>query len=213
MTVAAEAVDGPGGGRDVRRWRRPAGAALAVLVPLGLVLSGCSGDDQPAGESAPSQEATAIETLATTVRVGEVTGRLGKDRARRTAEAVADVVDGWLDGAYVAGDYPRDDFADAFPGFTKGAARLAGKQRGLMSNAAVGDRVESVTPTRRVVRVDLLAPKGEPAGATAHVDLVFEVAGEVERTEQVRGRLLLTPKGDGWRVFGFDVERGEVRGR
>lgn len=197
----------------MRRWRRPAGAVGAVLVPLALVLSGCSGDDEPAEEAAPSQEATAEDALATTVRVGEVTGRMGKDRARRTADAVADVVDGWLDRAYVAGDYPRDDFADAFRGFTGDAARLAERQGGLMSNAALGERVEGVTATRRVVEVDLLAPRGRPAGATAHVNLVLELVGEVERTEQVRGRLLLTPRGDGWRVFGFDVERGEVRGR
>jgi hypothetical protein len=125
---------------------------------------------------------------------------------------VAEVVDRWLDAAYVAGDYPRSDFGDAFPGFTKGAAALAARQPTLMSNEAVGEDVDEVTATRRVVSVDLLAPKGKPAGATAHVNLVIELAGDKERTDQIRGRLVLTRSGSGWQVFGFDIERGEVRG-
>ena len=81
-----------------------------------------------------------------------------------------------------------------------------------MSNEAVGDEVDAVTATRRVVRVDVLAPKGKAAGATAHVNLVIELAGKVERTDQIRGRVVLTRAKSGWRVFGFDIERGEVKG-
>ena len=76
-----------------------------------------------------------------------------------------------------------------------------------MSNTAVADRVDSVTAKRRVVRVDVLAPKGEAAGATAHVNLVID-RGRAARTDQIRGRVLLTRSKSGWRVFGFDIERG-----
>lgn len=203
----------------MRSWPgRPTRAAvLAVPTVLGLVISlgGCSGDDddEPSAErSRDGASTTSTPGIDTQVEVGEVVGALPKGPASDVARDVAEVVDGWLDAAYVAGDFPRTDFGDAFPGFTEGAARLAARQRTLMSNAGVGDRVDGVTATRRVVKVDLLAPQGDPAGATAHVNLVIELTGEVDRTDQVRGRLLLTPVKSGWRVFGFDIERGEVRG-
>ena len=63
--------------------------------------------------------------IDTRVEVGEVAGKLAKGPARDVAADVAEVVDRWLDAAYVGGDYPRSDFGDAFPGFTKGAATLA----------------------------------------------------------------------------------------
>lgn len=203
----------------MRSWPgRPTRAAvLAVPTVLGLVLSlgGCSGDDddEPSAErSRDGSSTTSTPGIDTQVEVGEVVGALPKGPAGDVARDVAAVVDEWFDAAYLAGDFPRSDFGDAFPGFTEDAAKLAARQRSLMSNAAVGDRVDGVTAARRVVRVDLLAPRGEPAGATAHVNLVIELTGDLDRTDQVRGRLLLTPAKGGWRVFGFDIERGEVRG-
>ncbi|WP_322936665.1 hypothetical protein [Nocardioides bizhenqiangii] len=192
-------------------------AILVAPTVLGLVLgvAGCSGDDDddPGGDGEQSASGAPAEPgIDTRVEVGEVVGSLGKVPARDVAADVAEVVDRWLDAAYVAGDYPRSKFGDAFPGFTKDAATLAGRQRGLMSNQAVGAKVEGVTVTRRVVRVDVLAPKGKPAGATAHVNLVIELAGEVERTDQIRGRVVLTPAKRGWQVFGFDIERSAVKG-
>ena len=38
----------------------------------------------------------------------------------------------------------------------------------------------------------MLAPKGEAAAATAHVNLVIELVGDKERTDQIRGRVVLT---------------------
>ena len=192
----------------------PTRAALLVApTVLGLVLglAGCSGDDDPGGGEQESGAPTE-PGIATRVEVGEVVGRLGKGPAREVAADVAEVVDRWLDAAYVTGDYPRSKFGEAFPGFTRGAAALARRQRGVMSNEAVGDQVEGVTATRRVVRVDILAPKGKAAGATARVNLVIELTGDVERTDQIRGRVVLTPVNRGWQVFGFDIQRGKVKG-
>jgi hypothetical protein len=202
----------------VRSWPgRPTRAAVLVVPSvLGLVLSlgGCSGDDDDPGaeNSQNGTSSTGTPGIESRVEVGEIAGSLGKGPARDVARDVAKVVDRWLDAAYVAGDYPRSNFGDAFPGFTEGAAKLAARQRSLMSNEAVGDRVDDVTATRRVVRVDLLAPKGKAAGATAHMNLVIKLTGDVERTDQIRGRLLLTPSKNGWRIFGFDIARGEMRG-
>jgi len=193
-------------------------AALATATVLGIVLglAGCSGgDDGDDGEPGAERSrggTTAEPGIETQVDVGAVVGKLGKGPAREVAADVADVVDGWLDAAYVAGDYPRSDFGDAFPGFTDGAAKVARRQSDLMSNDGVGDKVDDVTATRRVVRVDLLAPKGKAAAATAHVNLVIKLTGDVDRTDQIRGRVVLTRSKSGWRVFGFDIERGRVRG-
>jgi hypothetical protein len=189
---------------------------LAMAMAMVIGVAGCSGDDgddEPGGDGEqPASSATAEPGIATRVEVGEVVGNLPKKPARGVAADVAGVVDRWLDAAYVGGDYPRSKFGQAYPGFTKDAARLAAGQPGLMSNAPVADRVDGVTAKRRVVRVDVLAPRGDAAGATAHVNLVIELAGEVERTDQIRGRVLLTRSKGGWQVFGFDIERGEVKG-
>lgn len=192
-------------------------AALVTTVVLSMLLglAGCSGDDEkePDREGAPGSTSTDPGSgLATRVEVGAVVGKLGKGPARKLAAQVAGVVDEWLEAAYVGGDYPRSDFGDAFPGFTKDAAGLASREKGLMSNAGIGGDIDAVTATRRAVRVDLLAPKGKAAGATAHVNLVIEITGEIERTDQIRGRVVLTPSQDGWRIFGFDIERGRARG-
>lgn len=201
----------------MRRWpgslTNPAALMTAAMLSLALILVGCSGEDDQEPAPGPSAEGSAGSTgIPSRVEVGEVVGKLGKRPARKAAAQVAHTVDRWLDAAYLAGDYPRSKFGDAFQGFTKDAAALARRQRGLMSNASIGGDVEEVTATRRVVRVDLLAPKGKPAGATARVNLVFDLVGKSERTEQVRGRLVLTPSKGGWQVFGFDIERGEVKG-
>lgn len=204
--------------------RRSAGSRRRVAVPtaalvLGLslgvtTLTACSGDDgdQPDQKSSSSSgSAPDHQGIDTTVEVGAVEGKLGKGPAHDVAAKVAKVVDGWIDAAYVGGDYPRSDFGKVYPGFTPGAAALAAKQKALMSNATVGGKVDEVTAVRRVVSVDLLAPKGKAAGATAHVNLVIKLSGDIDRTDQVRGRLALTPTKDGWRIFGFDIERGEVK--
>jgi len=194
--------------------RRTPAAVPILALTLVLGLSGCSDSDDEEPDVKTSEQGTegAAPGIDTRVEVGEVAGKLAKGPAREVAADVAKVVDRWLDAAYVGGDYPRSDFGDAFPGFTKGAAALASRQPGLMSNKAVGEDVEEVTATRRVVSVDVLAPKGKVAAATAHVNLVIDLTGDKERTDQIRGRLVLTRSGDGWQVFGFDIERGEVRG-
>lgn len=184
------------------------GAAAAVALAL---MTGCSDGDGPptGGEQTPPTEAT-DERVETDATVGKVVGKLGDPGRTQVLQEVTSVVDGWVDAAYVDGDYPRSDFGDAYPGFTKGAARLAAKQPATMSNAKVGDRVESVDVLKRSVRVDVLAPHRKPAGATARVKVVVELHGDVERRDRISGRVLLTPAEKGWKVFGFEVRRDQV---
>lgn len=180
------------------------GAALALV----LAVAGCSGDDEdPADGPAGSGGPTTAE-IATDAELGSVKGRLSDAAAADVLAEVTEVVDSWLDGAY-AGDYPRSDFDAAFAGFTSDARALALKQPEIMSNADIGADLDGVEVDQRLIRVDVLAPKGKVAGATVRFRLGIAMTGGVDRTDQIAGRLMLTPvKGD-WKVFGFDVRRGE----
>lgn len=181
--------------------------AGVVLVAMGVVA--CTGDDGAGGGPDADSSSQTVETNAS---VGTVAGKLAGKRKRAFLKGTVDTVDAWLDAAYVAGDYPRSGAGKAFARFTPGATKLARRQPKVMSNAAVGDRIEQVTVKKRRVVVDALAPGGKPAGATARVHLVLTLNGDVRRTDRVRGRLMLTPTKRGWRVFGFDVQRN-VMGR
>lgn len=195
--------------------------AVGVLaVCLALVVSGCTGDaEEPAPESteASSSSSTPAPSAAprvrTTTEVGEVVGRLPRTRRRVVSRQLTRVVDRWWEAAYLSGDYPRRKFGEeAFPGFSQGATRRARQDRALMSNAAIGSRVEAVTAKRRRVALDLLAVGGLVKAATARVLLVFgttRTSGEAGRAESVRGRLFITREPRGWRVVGYDVSRGE----
>ncbi|WP_408898976.1 hypothetical protein ACJ5H2_07660 [Nocardioides sp. R1-1] len=181
-------------------------AAATLAVVAGLALGGCSGDGEgPGGGSGGGSGEQAVETTA---ELGKVRGGLDDAQAQQVLAEVTEVVDGWIDGGY-AGDYPRSGFDEAFAAFTEDARELALGQPAVMSNAEVAGQVERSEVTQRSVTVDVLGVQGRPAGATAHVAVTVELAGGVERTDQVSGRLLLTPGKDGWRVFGFDVSRGE----
>lgn len=188
------------------RVARLAAAPVLALV-IAVALAGCSGDDEGPDEAgSPGETGSALETDA---RLGAIRGPITDKRADKVLSDVTAVVERWSDQGY-GGDYPRDDFAAAFGEFTKDARALASKQPAIMSNAQVGGDVEAVDLLKRVVRVDVAAPKGKAAGATARIRLKVSLSGGVERTDVVSGRLLLTPTKDGWKVFGFDVRRGEV---
>ena len=47
--------------------------------------------------------------------------KLDPEHRARVKDGVTAVIDPWFDGAFL-GDFPRADYADAFAGFTKGAA-------------------------------------------------------------------------------------------
>jgi len=153
--------------------------------------------------------------MASTVAIGKVAGNVHQPGRRRFAAVRQDVekgvgaaVDGWLDGAFVGVDYPRDSFDAAFATFTPGARAEAEHDRQLMTLWGFRNRIDGVTTTHRTTTVDVLAPEGRPAGATARVDLRFTTSGDVQRTVQVTGRLFLSKAHDGtWQVFGYDISK------
>ena len=120
-------------------------------------------------------------------------------------------VDAWIDAAYVAGDYPRSDFSDAFTAFSKGAAALAKRDKGLMSNAEVGDRVDSVTAKTRRLRIDVLADQrhGGRGHRPGRAGARSWTARSGVPTGSPAGCSSATAASD-WQVFGYDVKRGRV---
>lgn len=188
--------------------------ATIVAACLALSVSACSGDSsdpsaEPSDDGAGASEATdAPPPLETTSTLGRVTGQLPKGKRSKVRQQVARAVDAWFDAAYVGGDYPRNDFAASWPGFTTGAKVDARADKADMSNQDIGAQIDAVVATTRKVAVDVLAVSGHAAGATARVVLKFTTDGDVRRKVEVRGRLFLTLTPDGWRIFGYDVTKG-----
>ncbi len=193
-----------------RRAARTVSAAAACLA-LALSLTACTGDEEPEGDEPTSSESpSGPPPIKTVARLGKVVGDLDKQKRAALRTRVADVVDRWIDAAYL-GDFPRTDFSNAFPGFTKGAAADATVDAGLMSNKRYAADLEQVVATKREVVVDALAVRKHAVAATAHFVLAMRLDGGVHRKERVRGRLFLTYEKGAWRVFGYDVNRGRGR--
>ena len=189
----------------VRRARR-SGTWLAALMLLlvGAVACTDDGDSSPESQDEPGSTASdpADEAIHTTVE--GVIGKLARDRRADLKAGVNAAVDGWFEGAFL-GDFPRADYAPAFDGFTEGAREDALGDLALLSNKEIEARIENAEAGNRRVRLEVLAPRGEPQGVTAHFVLDFFTYGELEDHRRVRGSLYLTPQEGTWRIFGYDV--------
>lgn len=192
---------------DSRAYARRVVALFAGLALL-LGAAGCGSDGGPSSSS--SSAAPEVKPVS---KVLHVTGKLPAQRQAATRKAIVARVDGWLRDAYLAGDYPRSakSFRNAFPGFTPRAKSQARRQLGLMTNASVSSTVQSVTPVRELIGLDLLAPHGHIAGVSARVRLLYDVDGKPQGRFRVVGQLDFVPVKGRWKVFGFEVHRETVR--
>lgn len=60
--------------------------------------------------------------------------------------------------------------------------------------------------------VATVAPRGHALGATARISVDLAVTADgTTRPVTLTGRLLLTPVGSQWRVFGYDLALGGAR--
>lgn len=191
--------------------RRRYAAVLASLVALSV--TGCSGDDEPGPSSDPSGslaepgDAPTLE-IEPVVVSGTIVGRLPRKDRSRVEGAVSRTAVGFLEAAYLDGDYPRSDFSGTFPGFTTGAAAVARRDRNLLTNQRIGERIDGVTPTLLRVKVDLLAVGKRAVAATAHLKLRFRTSGTVKKRVSVQGELRLTKRDGDWKIFAYDLTKG-----
>lgn len=194
------------------RARHAAGTLTLGLALLfsSTALSGCSADtaagpSRSSGATASHVGVTTPTEVATTAEIGRIVGRLPGTRRKAVRKEVTAVIDRWWEAAYLSGPDLKSDLSGAFPGFTPGARKRATYDRALMSNVDLGS--DSITPLMRKVRLDLLAVDQRVRSVTARFDLRVRASSRTRRL-QVRGRLFLTRKADGWQVFGYDVSKG-----
>lgn len=199
----------PSAGR-VHRARRLVGLALVLLVPL---TSACQSTAEPSAvperlSRSDAQVTLASHSVPTKVGIHRVHGRLPVPRRKAVRKQVGKVVDRWWEAAYLGGSYPRTSFPAAFPGFTAAAEKRARADKALLTNQTAGPRIDSVTPRKRRVTLDILATDRQARAVTAQFVLAFDTTGQRTATTTVRGRLFLTRKRGAWRVFGYDVAKG-----
>ena len=201
---------------------RSLSVAAGVLAALALVAGGCSSSSSSQPQAGPTSSVTSsggARPVASKVLLGRVAGNFHQPNKRvfdkhrtRLLKRVGAAVDSWIDGGFVGVAYPRKSFPAAFTAFTGPAKHDARHQQRLLTNWTLRKRIDGVEVRKRQIVVDVLAPHGRPAGATARVRLVFTTTGGPDKRVQVRGRLFLVPDGTGsWRIFGYDVSQGATR--
>ena len=210
---------------DVPRTRRRVATALSAGLVLMMALSGCfwgdsgrdsggaSGRDAGAGieNSAADGGQPVLPALALRTGVTRVIGELEPAARKRLARTVDALVGRYLKVAFLD-PRSRSDTSDEaatsrFPGFTPGARVQAVADRRLLTAASLRD-ADRVTPVLATAYVSVVAPQGKPVGATARLALDLRVSADEGNRPvrvRVRGRLLLTPTSQGWRIFGYDL--------
>ncbi len=176
-----------------------------TAILLGGVLAGCSSVNAPGGADslAGSGQEGAVRPLRMPTIVTRVLGDLTDAERRQVATEAKQVITGYVEAAYLH-QRPSDGYRGSFPGFTKGARALALDDTGIVSDRSFGGAV--VSPRGGTAYLSVVAPEGRAVGATARVSVDLAV-DDSERTRRVTvsGRLLLTPRSDRWRIFGYDL--------
>ncbi len=194
-------------------------SVLLLALLAAACVTGCTAARGPASppasrgpQSAPA--VTSAPPLARSapwqVRVTHVAGRLGARDRRALVTRVGRTLSDYVAAAFLAGDYPRSDFAGSFSSsFTPGAARRARAHLAVLTNRPLGPTTRAVRAVRRTAYLSVLSPDRRPVGVRAAVHLVLDVDRGDRGTVRlrVRGRLLLTPGRQGtWRIFGYDLD-------
>ena len=189
-------------------------ATSALALAIGFGLAGCdTGVD--IDEPSPAPDVTTVPEepaeVVTEITLHSVGKKFGADRRERLKASMAEVIDPWIENAFL-GEFPRADWSPAFSGFADKAAQDAqGRDLDVLTNAALAGQIDAATATRRRVKVSVFAYQGRPRGATAHVVLDFDTTGVLEQSMRLRGDLFLTREQGAWKVFGYDVRQAVVR--
>jgi hypothetical protein len=200
-------------GLRARRTVSPLLAALLLLPAAGCTGGSEGSGDATAGPTRSSEAARPRPSVPLRVRVTHVAGRLAARDRQAVATRVGRTVSGYLDDAFLSGDYPRTDFDDSFAAFTSGAAKRARADAGLLTNRPYGSTTRSVRATRRTASLSVLAAGARAVGVTARIDVVLVVdrGDRPARRSRLTGRLMLTPRGARqWTIFGYDLARSDT---
>ena len=180
-----------------RMGRRLVAAALVTALLTGL--TACTADEsQPPGSDEPGAGvALQVESL-------KAPGIDEETRTRLESE-VGDLLGRYIVGAFL-GDYPRGDFVRSLADFTDTLADDGGVDLAGLTLAGI-DGVASVRATRLSARLSYFDPDGDTVGATAFLDLAFDVTLEDGSTREITrtGKLVLGRPEGGWQVLGYDL--------
>ena len=178
------------------------GRRLVVAALVAALLTGaaaCTAD-----ESRPPRPDEPAAGVALQVESLKVPGIDEETRTRLESE-VGDVLSRYIVGGFL-GDYPRGDFVRGLADFTDTLADNGGVDLAGLTLAGV-DGVTSVRATRLRAQLSYFDPGGKAVGATAFLDLSFEVTLQDGSTRRVArtGKLVLGRSGDTWQVVGYDL--------
>ena len=188
------------------RWSRCVAAGRATAVGLLMVTVGCT-PGSPSGQPA-EPTSTALEVRFDTAEL--MPGSEEPDRASTAAAEteVGDLLSGYVVSGFL-GDYPREDWVQAFNRFTGGAASDAVGDIEMLTGERYS-RAREVRATRLVAVVSPLWADEGYVGATARVSFQFEVdEGSATRAFALEGRFMLGRLDGEWVVFGYDVRRDD----
>jgi hypothetical protein len=159
----------------------------------------CSGDESsPPGPDEPAADVA--------LQVESVKARgIDEETRTRLESEVGDVLARYVVEGFL-GDHPRQDFVRALSDFSNDLADEGGRDLNVLTLAGLSD-VTAVRANRLKVNLAFYNPGGDTVGASAFLDLAFDVTFKDGTTrESTRtGRLSLGRTDGDWQVIGYHV--------
>ena len=179
-----------------RMARRVLAGALVTVLLVGF--AACSGDDSsPPGPDEPADVALQVVSVKT--------GGIDEETRTRLESEVGDVLASYVVEGFL-GDHPRDDFVRALSDFSTGLADDGGRDLTTLTLAET-PAIAAVRATRLKANLAFFNPGGDVVGASAFVDLDFDLTFEDGTTRQVTrtGRFSLGRSDGVWQVTGYKI--------
>ena len=180
---------------------RPAARSAVLVLPAVVCLSllGCTGDSE--GDPAPSPAPAPLE-----ISLEEAADELSPQARDDLQTEVGDALSAYVVDAFL-GDYPRDDFVEkALDSFSTSVAAKAATDLDVITGAGFGE-VDEVSAKKLLAHISPMVRGDRTDGASVRVAFDFETVRDGEPSEQqLTGRLMLTPEGDAWKIFGYRLQ-------
>ena len=176
--------------------RRVLAGALVTVLLVGF--AACSGDDSsPPGPDEPADVALQVVSVKTR--------GIDEETRTRLESEVGDVLASYVVEGFL-GDHPRDDFVRALSDFSTGLADDGGRDLTTLTLAET-PAIAAVQATRLKANLAFFNPGGDVVGASAFVDLDFDLTLEDGTTRQVTrtGRFSLGRSDGVWQVTGYKI--------
>ena len=176
--------------------RRVLAGALVTVLLVGF--AACSGDDSsPPGPDEPADVALQVVSVKTR--------GIDEETRTRLESEVGDVLASYVVEGFL-GDHPRADFVRALSDFSTGLADDGGRDLTTLTLAET-PAIAAVQATRLKANLAFFNPGGDVVGASAFVDLDFDLTLEDGTTRQVTrtGRFSLGRSDGVWQVTGYKI--------